>query len=194
MVEGIFLSTVDSAFDREQLLARLSKQFDSIEGTTHIGDVIVTTGFASSVPSQLHYQETHGHFSHTPMIQIGADVISFFDQHYGSKDEILSCIRFMTWVLSLYQCQIRDEYGNDWTERYRVGGVDVFYDPRLFAAITVVEKLVSRYLGSDTYQAGSKFMSLSILIDQNSATSRVVAPTTTLKTTKSQRCHRNLTI
>ncbi len=74
-----------------------------------------------------------------PVVHVSAGEVTI-SIAFGDADSWSSSIRFLLWLLESYDCEIRDEYDNDWTERYRVGGFAVFYDARLFAAKAGVAK------------------------------------------------------
>jgi hypothetical protein len=48
-------------------------------------------------------------------------------QEYADKEQLISSRAFVAWVLAHYDCEVRDNYGKDWTSRVKAEGVDVLY-------------------------------------------------------------------
>ena len=139
MLAGIFLTPTGPTFESGLLYESLEQQIDSIEDPLGTGTVMVV-GLANSVDYFKQRREQQKQFSSVPMVEIEAQLISIFGLEFGNANHLWSTIRFLLWVQNSYQCQIRDEYGNDWTERYRVEGFHIFYDARLFEAAVGVRK------------------------------------------------------
>jgi hypothetical protein len=53
------------------------------------------------------------------------EVVVFHE--FSDTDELISSRSFVAWVLAHYDCEVRDNYGNDWTARVKAEGVDVLY-------------------------------------------------------------------
>lgn len=78
-------------------------------------------------------------YPYCPVVYITSTCITL-NQEYLDRFNCWSAVRFVLWLVGSYGCEIRDGYGNDWTERYRTGGFAVFYEAPLFASAASVTK------------------------------------------------------
>jgi hypothetical protein len=53
------------------------------------------------------------------------EVVVFHE--FASEAKLISSRSFVAWVLAHYDCEVLDNYGNDWTARVKADGVDVLY-------------------------------------------------------------------
>jgi hypothetical protein len=130
MINSIFLHALTREFSvtncRQFLLSHEDSVADPLET-----QIIMIGGFAETAEYlQSERLVNASQFPYCVLVNIDADCISIF-QEYGSAQKLVSARRFLAWLLSVYQCRITDEYGNDLTERYAKEGIDIFYPPNL---------------------------------------------------------------
>jgi hypothetical protein len=120
-----------SQFDHLKLRERLLEQFDSF-ADPHNSDAVMLAGLYNRIDSVCDTRRAQSpSFAVCPSVEFGAASIRIHQQ-VGDMQQIISCARFLVWLLESHHCRIEDGDGNDLTERWRQHGYAAFYDERLF--------------------------------------------------------------
>jgi hypothetical protein len=130
MVDSIFLYPHSHSFDVETCRRHLMTELDSLEDPLGTGKIMLCGDIETLEGMRAKRLKFPDRFPYSALVTIEPKSINIFQERAG-LDKLISSRRFLSWLLNQYRCQITDEYGTDFTERYAEEGIDIFYPPNL---------------------------------------------------------------
>jgi hypothetical protein len=130
MVNSIFLHPRCHLFDTVACREYLMTRPDSLEDPLGTGKIMLCGDNETLEWMRVERLKVPDRFPYSALVTIEPKSINIFQERAG-LDKLISSRSFLSWLLNQYRCQITDEYGTDFTERYAKEGIDIFYPPNL---------------------------------------------------------------
>jgi hypothetical protein len=126
MPRNLILFPIKGTFDIADIQGYLDAQPD-VFIDPHGTGIYVVCGLPDAVPyHQSARQDDPSRFPYAGLVHLGSDIVRV-TQEMADEDELRSTMEFVKWMWSRFECRVRDEYGQDFTEQCRRDGIDSLY-------------------------------------------------------------------